>query len=74
MFYNNNNNTRLTTLCPDYPGEPVPEGTNLDFGFTEARDSEWQRHQLSCMQICTSPQKDNHACTPPLSFLQAGLR
>jgi len=24
------------------------------------------------MQICTSPQTDNHASTPPLSFLQAG--
>jgi len=24
------------------------------------------------MQICTSIQKDNHASTPPLSFLQAG--
>ena len=25
--------------------------TNLD--FTEARDSEWQWHQLGCMQVCT---------------------
>jgi len=24
------------------------------------------------MHICTSPQTDNHASTPPLSFLQAG--
>jgi len=44
--------------------------TNLD--FTEARDSEWQWHQLGHMQICTSLQADNHASTPPLSFLQAG--
>jgi len=44
--------------------------TNLD--FTEARDSEWQWHQLGCMQVCTSIQTDNHAITPPLSFLQAG--
>ena len=44
--------------------------TNLD--FTEARDSEWQWHQLGHMQVCTSLQTDNHACTPPLSFLQAG--
>ena len=45
--------------------------TNLD--FTEARDSEWQWHQLGRMQIfCTSLQTDNHASTPPLSFLQAG--
>jgi len=44
--------------------------TNLD--FTEARDSEWQWHQLGHMQVCTSLQADNHASTPPLSFLQAG--
>jgi len=35
--------------------------TNLD--FTEARDSEWQWHQLSHMQT------DNHASTPPLGFV-----
>jgi len=44
--------------------------TNLD--FTEARYSEWQWHQLGYMQVCTSLQTDNHASTPPLSFLQAG--
>jgi len=44
--------------------------TNLD--FTEARDSEWQWQQLGHMQVCTSLQTDNHASTPPLSFLQAG--
>jgi len=44
--------------------------TNLD--FTEARDSEWQWHQLGCMHVCTSLQTDNHASTPPFSFLQAG--
>ena len=44
--------------------------TNLD--FTEARDSEWQWHQLGHMQVCTSLQTDNHASTPPLSFLQPG--
>ena len=43
---------------------------NLD--FTEATDSEWQWHQLGHMQVCTSLQTDNHANTPPLSFLQAG--
>jgi len=36
--------------------------TNLD--FTEARDSEWQWHQLGHMQVCTSLQTDNH--TPAL--------
>ena len=44
--------------------------TNLD--FTGARDSEWQWNQLGHMQVCTSLQTDNHASTPPLSFLQAG--
>jgi len=40
--------------------------TNLN--FTEARDSDWQWHQLSHMQVCTSLQTDNHASTPPVSF------
>jgi len=44
--------------------------TNLD--FTEARDSEWHWHQLGRMQVCTLLQTDNHASTPPLSFLQTG--
>jgi len=42
--------------------------TNLD--FTEARDSEWQWHQLGHMQVCTSLQTDNHANTPTLSFFR----
>ena len=37
--------------------------TNLN--FTEARDSEWQWHQLGRMQVCTSLQADNHASTSP---------
>jgi len=44
--------------------------SNLD--FTEARNSEWQWHQLGHMQVCTSLQIDNHTSTPPLCFLQAG--
>jgi len=44
--------------------------TNLD--FTEARDSEWQWHQLGHMQVCISLQTDNNASTPLLSFLPAG--
>ena len=44
--------------------------TNLD--FTEARDSEWQWHQLGHMQVCTSLQTDNHASTTTTQFLQAG--
>jgi len=42
--------------------------TNLD--FTEARDSEWQWHQLGHMQVCTSLQTDNH---PTSHFLQAAM-
>ena len=50
---------------------PYQKGeTNLH--FTEARDSEWQWHQLGRMQVCTSLQTDNHTSTPQLSFLQAG--
>jgi len=44
--------------------------TNLD--FAEARDSDWQWHQLGHMQVCTLLQTDDHARTSPLSFLQAG--
>jgi len=44
--------------------------TKLD--FTEARDGEQHWHPLGHMQVCTSLQADNHASTPPLSFLQAG--
>ena len=62
--------THTHTFFRDYPGEPVPVKTNLD--FTEAIDNEWQWHQLGHMQVCTSLQTDNHASTPPLSFLQAG--
>jgi len=41
---------------------------NIDLDFTEARDSEWQWHQLGHMQVCTSLQTDIHASTPPLSY------
>ena len=44
--------------------------TNLD--FTEARNSEWQWHQLGHMQVCTSLKTENHTSTSPLSYLQAG--
>jgi len=40
--------------------------TNLD--FTEARDSEWQWHQLGHMQVFTALQTDSHSNTPPLIF------
>jgi len=40
--------------------------TKLD--FTEARDSEWQWHQLGHMQVCTLFQTDNYTSTSPLKF------
>jgi len=51
---------RLMALCLGLSGWA---STNLD--FTEARDSEWQWHQLGHMQVCTSLRTDNHAITPP---------
>ena len=54
--------THLVALFPGLPGS----------AGTEARDSEWQWHQLGHMQVCVLLQTDNHASTPPLSFLQAG--
>jgi len=36
--------------------------------FTEARDSEWQWHQLGYMQACTSLQTDNHSAPHPQFF------
>jgi len=59
----NGNISRTTRVSRYQKGK-----TNLD--FTEARDSEW--HQLGRMQVCISLPTDNHASTPPLSFLQAG--
>ena len=44
--------------------------TNLD--ITEARDSEWQWHQLGHMQVCISLQTDNHASTPTTQVFFTG--
>jgi len=42
---------------------------DADHDFTEARDSEWQWHELmGRMQVRTLLQTDNHASTPPLYF------
>jgi len=64
----NNNNTRLTALFfgTTQVSRHQKGKTNLD--FIEARDSEWQWHQLGHMQVCTSLQTDNHASNPPLKF------
>jgi len=53
--------SRTTRVSRYQKGKP-----NLD--FTETRHSEWQWHQLGCMQVCTSLETDNHARTPPLLF------
>ena len=44
------------------------KGKNTNLDFTEARDSEWQWHQLGHMQVCISLQTENHASTSPLKF------
>ena len=44
--------------------------TNLD--FTEARDSEWQWHQLGICKSAPHSRQNNYASTSQLSFLQAG--
>ena len=67
--------TDLHTHTAPFPGLPrvrwyQKDKTNLD--FTEARDSQWQRHQLGHMQVCTLLQTDNNTNTLPLSILQAG--
>jgi len=53
--------SRTTTVSQYQKGK-----TNLD--LNEARDSEWQWHQLGHMQVCTSLQTDNHTSITPLSF------
>jgi len=64
--------TRLTVIFLGLPPlSRYQKGkTNLD--FTEARDSEWQWHQLGHVQVCTSLQTDYHTSTTSLSFLQDG--
>ena len=43
--------------------------TNMD--FTEARDSEWQWHQLGHMQVCTSSREITTPAPQHSVFLQA---
>ena len=62
----------LTALCLGLPRWAGTRKVKPIWLFTEARDSEWQWHQLGHMQVCTLLQTDNHASSPPLSFLQAG--
>jgi len=57
--------SRTTRVCRTQKGK-----TNLD--FTEARDREWQWHQLGHMQVCTLLQTDNHTSIPPLISYRPG--
>ena len=62
--------TRLMAIFPGLPGSASTRKVKTNLDFTEATDYEW--HQLGRMQVCTTLQTDNHASTPPLSFVQAG--
>jgi len=50
-----------TQVCRYQKGKTSPD-------FIEARDGEWQWHQLGHMQVCTSLQTDNHTNSPSLNF------
>ena len=53
-----------------YPGLAGWAGTRKvkPISILLKQESEWQWHQLGCMQVCTSPQTENHVSTPLLSF------
>ena len=64
--------TRLTALFSILPGWASTRKVKpIWILLKQARYSELQWHQVGHMQVCTSLQTDNHATTPPLSFLQA---
>jgi len=60
--------THLTAFFPGLPQVSRYQKGKTNLDFSEARDSEWQWHQLGHMQVCTSLQTDNHTSTPPLCF------
>ena len=66
--------TRLTALFLGLPRWAGTRKVKTYLDFTEARDSEWQWHQLGLMQVCTLLQTDNHTSSPPLCFIQAGCQ
>ena len=61
-------NTHTHTHTFNGPLSMTTRVSRYQKGKSEARDSEWQWHQLGRTQVCTSLQTDNHASTPPLSF------
>ena len=65
--------THLTALCPGLPGSAGTRKVKTNLDFTEARDSEWQWHQLGRMQLCTPQTRQITTPAPHCSvFLQAG--
>ena len=62
----------LTALFPGLPGWAGTRKVKPNLDFTEARDSEWQWHQLGHMQVCISLLTDNHASTTPLQSFFTG--
>jgi len=67
-----NTHIRFTALWTLFGTIQVSRYHKINLDFTEARDSEWQWHQMDHKQIYTLTQTHNHTNTPPLSFLQAG--
>jgi len=57
---------RLTALFPGSTQVSRYQKGKTNLDFTEARDSEWQWHQLGHMQVCTAIQADNNTSTPAL--------
>ena len=53
--HTHNHFTALLDFVRDHPGKLAPGRLNQS-GFTGARDSEWQWHQLGHMQTCTLTQ------------------
>ena len=51
--------THLTALFPGLPRQSGTRKVKTNLDFTEARDSEWQWHQLGCMRVCTLLQTEN---------------
>ena len=60
--------TRLKAPFLGLPGWAGTRKVKTNLDFTEAWDSEWQWHQLGCIQVCTTLQTDNHTSTPPRVF------
>ena len=64
--------TRLTSLFPGLPGSAGTRKVKTDLDFTEARDSEWQWHQLGYIQVCTCSRQITMPSPHHSVFLQAG--